>query len=142
MELIIFSSSPRPHPQHVSHLMDHQSEYDMVSQLPPAPKLILPWSLKYLFLTNTGADGGIRAAAYTGENNGCDRPRPQSLFSLLSEAGVLEVNEKMKIQFFYILIISISCSTSLTLLPNFSSTQRDIHFQNNKIQRILIKDNA
>lgn len=89
MELIISSGGPRPHPQHASHLMDHQSEYDMVSQLPPAPKLILPWSLKCLFLTNPGADGEIRTAVYTGENNGSDRSQPQSLFSLLSEDGVL-----------------------------------------------------
>lgn len=40
------------------------------------------------------------------------------------------------------MIISISYSTSLTLLSNFSGIQRGINFQNKNIQRILIKANA
>lgn len=69
MELINSSSAPLLHPQHASLLMGLRANMIWLSQLSPGPRLILPWSLKYLFLTNTGADGEIRVAAYTGENN-------------------------------------------------------------------------
>lgn len=72
MELIIFSSSSCPHLQHASLLMGHHGEYMVVSAT-TSPQIILLWPSKYLFLTNTGADGEMRAAAHTRENNSFDR---------------------------------------------------------------------